>query len=143
MADLAGSRTHANLVQAFTQEARANRLYLYFARLADLEGQHEVAQVFRDAAQGETGHAHGHLDFLREVGEPTTGRPVGDTRQNLETAMLLEESETTQSYPEMAQVARQEGFEEIARWFESLARAEDSHAEEFRSHLGKLGKRRA
>ena len=62
-----GSRTHVNLKTAFAQESQANRRYLYFAAKADVEGQADVAAVFRSTAEGETGHAHGHLEYLEPV----------------------------------------------------------------------------
>jgi len=74
MPELKGSQTHTNLKDAFAGESMANRRYLYFAKQADVEGYPEIAGNFRDTADGETGHAHGHLDYLRKVGEHT-GRP--------------------------------------------------------------------
>ena len=136
--DFKQSQTYKNLMDAFSQESRANRLYLYFSRRAILEGFPEIAETFLEAAQGETGHALGILDYLREYGEPTTGKPIGTTRENLEAAMALEALENDKMYPEMAQKAREEGHEEIADWFESLARAEDTHATQFREALQKI-----
>jgi rubrerythrin len=90
MAKLEGTKTHENLKEAFAGESQANRRYLYFAKVADVEGLPEVAGLFKDTADGETGHAHGHLE-----------------------------------------TARDEGFGEIAEWFETLAKAEKSHAGRF------------
>ncbi len=135
------SKTYQNLMDAFSQESRANRLYLYFSRRAVLEGYPEIAETFLEAAQGETGHALGILDYLREYGEPTTGKPIGTTQENLEAALALEALENDKMYPEMAKQAREEGHEEIAAWFESLARAEDTHANQFREALLKLKQR--
>ena len=75
MADLNGSKTHENLKEAFAGESQANRRYLYFAQKADVEGYPDVAALFRSVAEGETGHAFGHFDFLAEVGDPVTGVP--------------------------------------------------------------------
>ena len=83
MADLKGTKTHDNLKEAFAGESQANRRYLYFAKVADVEGQPDVAGLFRDTAEGETGHAHGHLDYLKQVGDPATGEPIGATDKNL------------------------------------------------------------
>ena len=83
MGDLNGSQTHQNLKDAFAGESQANRRYLYFAKQADIEGYPDVGGLFRDTAEAETGHAHGHLDFLKRVGDPATGLPIGDTDQNL------------------------------------------------------------
>ena len=91
MPSLAGSKTHENLKHAFAGESQANRRYLYFARQADVEGYPDIAGLFRDTAEGETGHAHGHLDFLKEVGDPATGEPVGRHRNPAEAAFEVGE----------------------------------------------------
>ena len=137
---LKGTRTHQNLKDAFAGESQANRRYLYFAKRADVEGQPDIAGLFRDTAEGETGHAHGHLDYLREVGDPATGLPMGDTATNLKASIAGETHEYTDMYPGMARTARDEGFDEIADWFETLARAEKSHAGRFTRGLESLGK---
>ncbi len=135
---LNGSKTFQNLKDAFAGESMANRRYLYFARQADVEGQPDIAGLFRDTAEGETGHAHGHLDYLRKVGDPATGLPIGDSKLNLKAAIHGETHEYTDMYPGMARVAREEGFTEIADWFETLARAEKSHAGRFTKGLNTL-----
>jgi rubrerythrin len=135
MKTLKGSKTHENLKGAFAGESEANRRYMYFAKIADIEGQPEIAGLFRDTAEGETGHAHGHLDYLKDVGDPATGLPIGDTQANLEAAIAGETHEYTDMYPGMAKTAREEGFQEIADWFETLAKAEKSHAGRFTQGL--------
>lgn len=132
---LKGSKTHENLIKAFAGESQANRRYLYFARQADIEGYADIAGLFRDTAEGETGHAHGHLDFLKEIGDPVSGEPLGNTVANLKSAIVSETYEFTEMYPNFARIAREEGFEEIAEWFETLARAERSHAGRFQKGL--------
>jgi rubrerythrin len=131
MAKLEGTKTHQNLKEAFAGESQASRRYLYFAKVADIEGYPEVAGLFKDTADGETGHAHGHLDFLKQVGDPATGLPIGDTLKNLKAAVAGETYEYETMYPGMAKTAREEGFEEVAEWFETLAKAERSHAGRF------------
>jgi len=135
MSSLKGTKTHQNLKDAFAGESQANRRYLYFAKVADVEGYPEVAGNFRDTAEGETGHAHGHLDYLKPVGDPATDLPMGDTVDNLKSAVAGETHEYTDMYPGMAKTARDEGFGEIADWFETLAKAEKSHAGRFQSLL--------
>ena len=76
---LKDSQTEQNLKDAFAGESQANRRYLYFAAKADVEGYNDVAAVFRSTAEGETGHAHGHLEYLEETGDPATGLPIGGT----------------------------------------------------------------
>ena len=135
---LKGSKTEDNLKAAFAGESQANRRYLYFAQKADIEGHNDVAAVFRSTAEGETGHAHGHLDYLAEVGDPATGLPIGSTRANLGASVAGETHEYTDMYPGMAKDARSEGFDEIADWFETLAKAERSHANRFQKALDQL-----
>ena len=138
MAQLKGSKTEKNLKDAFAGESQANRRYLYFAKVADVEGYPEVAMNFRETAEGETGHAHGHLEYLEVVGDPATGLPIGGTSLNLKAAIAGETHEYTDMYPGMAKQARDEGFEEIADWFETLAKAERSHANRFQKALDAL-----
>jgi len=135
---LKGTKTHENLKAAFAGESQANRRYLYFAAKADVEGQNDVAALFRSTAEGETGHAHGHLEYLEQCGDPATGMPFGATRENLTTAVAGETHEYTDMYPGMAKQARTDGFDEIADWFETLAKAERSHANRFQKALDSL-----
>ena len=136
--ELKGSNTEQNLKDAFAGESQANRRYLYFAAKADVEGYNDVATVFRSTAEGETGHAHGHLEYLEAVGDPATGLPIGATDLNLTAAIVGETHEYTDMYPGMAKSAQDEGFEEIADWFQTLAKAERSHANRFQRALDTL-----
>ena len=135
---LKGTKTEENLKAAFAGESQANRRYLYFAQKADVEGFNDVSAVFRSTAEGETGHAHGHLEYLEEVGDPATGEPIGSTENNLKAAIAGETYEYTDMYPGMARTARGEGLDEIADWFETLAKAERSHANRFQKALDNL-----
>lgn len=135
---LKGTKTHDNLKEAFAGESQANRRYLYFARRADIEGYPDIGGLFRDTSEAETGHAFGHLDFLKEVGDPATGEPIGNTDANLKSAVAGETYEFTQMYPGFSKTAREEGFDEIAEWFETLAKAEKSHAGRFSKGLQSL-----
>jgi rubrerythrin len=138
MPTLKGTKTHQHLKDAFAGESQANRRYLYFANKADVEGNPEVASLFRATAEGETGHAHGHLDYLAAAGDPATGLPIGSSENNLKAAVAGETHEYTDMYPGMAKDARSEGFDEIADWFETLAKAERSHANKFQKALDVL-----
>ena len=138
MPDLKGSKTHQNLKDAFAGESQANRRYLYFARQADIEGYPDVGGLFRDTAEAETGHAHGHLDYLKSVGDPATDKPIGSTEENLDAAVAGETYEYTEMYPGMAKTAREENHDDIADWFETLAKAEKSHAGRFQSLLDEV-----
>lgn len=138
MADLAGSSTHQNLKAAFAGESQANRRYLYFAKVAEAEGLGDIAEGFRATADGETGHAHGHLEYLAQVGDPVTDLPIGATADNLRASIAAETHEYTEMYPAFAKTARDEGFDDIADWFEILAKAEKSHAGRFEMMLDSL-----
>ena len=138
MVDLAQSKTIENLRAAFAGESQANRRYTYFSRKADEEGYPEVSALFRAVADGETAHALRHFDFMRKVGDPVTKVAVPDVRGMLESAVKGESYEFTSMYPEFAKTARQEGFEEIAKWFDTLAKAEKAHAGKFKEALDKL-----
>ncbi len=135
--NLKGTKTELNLKEAFAGESQANRRYLYFANMADIEGSPEVAAVFRHTAEGETGHAHGHMEYLLNgaAGDPATGMQVKNVAEALESAIEGETHEYTDMYPGMAKTARDEGFDEIADWFETLAKAERSHAGKFKKTL--------
>jgi rubrerythrin len=135
---LKGTETEQNLKDALAGESLANRRYLYFAQKADVEGFNDVAAVFRSTAEGETAHAYVHLEYLVEVGDPATGKPIGPTGDNLKAAIASETHEYTDMYPGMARAARQEGFDEIADWFETLAKAGKSHAGRFQKALDAL-----
>jgi rubrerythrin len=113
MAALKGSKTEENLKAAFAGESQANRRYLYFANKADVEGQPDVAALFRSTAEGET-------------------------RENLASAVAGETHEYTDMYPGMAKTARDEGHDEVADWFETLAKAERSHANRYAKALAEL-----
>ena len=132
-----GTKTEQSLKEAFAGESQANRRYLYFANQADIAGANDVAAVFRSTAEGETGHAHGHMEYLIEggAGEPGTGMPAKTVAEALQAAIAGETHEYTDMYPCMAKTARDEGFDEIADWFETLAKAERSHANKFTKTL--------
>ena len=138
MAEIKGSKTHQNLKDAFAGESQANRRYVYFARQADIEGYPDVGGLFRDTAEAETGHAHGHLDYLKAAGDPATDKPIGSTDKNLVAAVTGETYEYTEMYPGMAKTARDEGFGDVAEWFETLAKAEKSLAGRFQQALDGL-----
>jgi rubrerythrin len=138
MPSLKGTETEQNLKDAFACESRANHRFLFFAHKAEVEGFDDVAAVFRSTAEGETWYAHGNLEYLEEVGDPATGKPIGSTGDNLKAAIASETHEHTDMYAGMARTARQEGFDEIADWFETLAKAGKSHAGRFQRALDAL-----
>ena len=138
MQSIKGSQTHENLLEAFSRESQANRRYMWFAQKADIEGYPDAAALFRSVAEGETDHAHELLEYIAEVGDPASGEPIGETEANFKASVAGETYEYTQMYPGFAKTAREEGFDEIADWFETLARAEKSHAGRFAEGLAAL-----
>ncbi len=138
MDDFADSRTVENLRAAFAREASALRRYLYFARIADIEGFGEIARLYRELAEALEGHADGHMDFLKIAGDPLTGKPIGETEENLEASLVGERENVEDVYPEMARIAREEGFDQVASWFDTLITAKQAHAARIRRGLATL-----
>ncbi len=134
------SQTINNLKTAFAGESQANRRYLYFAKQAEKENLADVADSFRKIGDGETSHAFGHFDMILKFGggDPVTNLPVGTTKENLASAIAGEEYEFSEMYPGFAKVAREEGYEEIAEWFEVMAKSEKAHANTFKKILERL-----
>ena len=138
--DLKNSKTLENLKAAFAGESQANRRYLYFSKQADVEGRSNVSSSFMRIADGETSHAFGHFDMILKYGgnDPVTDLPVGTTADNLKSAIAGEEYEFSEMYPAFAKIARDEGFDEIAEWFEVMAKSEKAHANTFKKILDRL-----
>jgi acyl-CoA hydrolase len=118
--NLKGSRTEKNLEKAFADESRAQNTYMYYADAARKAGHDPIADVFWEIAQNEGEHARRHFELLDRI---------KDTRKNLEAVVQGEKYEGTVMYPEFAKAAREEGFNEIARCFEGMSRAEAKHEE--------------
>jgi len=139
--DFTNSKTFENLRTAFAGESQANRRYIYFSKRADVEGLADVSASFQRIADGETSHAFGHFDMILKHGggDPVTELPVGTTEQNLKSAIAGEEYEFSEMYPGFAKIAREEGFNEIAEWFEVMAKSEKAHANTFKKILERLG----
>ena len=135
---LHGLPTHEKLKQAFRLEAGTVQRYLYFARIADIEGFPDVAQTFRNLAESGICNAQGNLDFLKRVGDPDTDLPIGETDLNLTAAISATILEQTESYPLMAKVAREEGLLDIANWFETMTRTKKVHEQKLKKALAQL-----
>ena len=135
MPSIVGTKTGKNLKAAFAKSAEAHLRYLYFAQKADIEGYNDVSAVFRSIAKGKTGHAHGHLEYLEGIGDPASATPIGSTTENLRAAIAAEAHESTDVYSGMAKTARDESFDDIADWFETLAKAVRSPYERFKKAL--------
>lgn len=124
-------KTLANLEAAFAGESMAHIKYRYFAKLAREMGDEDTARTFEATADQEVMHAFGHLDLLYPKATMTPAKA-------LQIAIDGETYEYTEMYPGFAKTARDEGFDEIAEWLETLARAEKSHAGRFAQGLDAL-----
>lgn len=126
MAELNGSKTQENLLKAFAGESQARNKYTYFASTARKEGFEQIAAIFQETADQEKQHAKLHLQLLAGI---------GNTLENLKAAAAGENHEWTEMYPAMAKTAKEEGFEEIARLFENLAKIEKEHEARYKALL--------
>jgi len=113
-----GTKTEQNLMAAFAGESQARNKYDYFASVAEKEGYKQLAAIFRETAENEKEHAKVHFKYLEGI---------GDTIANLKAAAAGENYEHTEMYPEFAKTAREEGFEEIAKAMENIAKVEAEH----------------
>ena len=138
MIEFSKSKTFGNLKTAFAAEAQTNRRYLYFAKAADAEGEVEVSRVLRAIAEIETAHAMREFDFMKPISDPVTQVALPDLKGMIESALKGEIYESTTMYPTFAEEARQEGFDELAEWFDAVAEAEKNHVKEFQEILSKL-----
>ena len=140
--ELKGSKTEKNLVASFAGESQARNRYTYFASKAKKEGYEQIAALFLETADQEKEHARKEFKFLEggEV-EITAAFPagiIGDTATNLKEAAGGENYEWTEMYPEFAKVADEEGFNEIAEVFRSIAVAEKQHEKRYLGLLKNL-----
>ena len=132
-AKLEDSRTFENLRTAFFEEASLAFRYRFFAVVAEFEGLDANAQLFKDLAEGGTGNVHGCLDFLRLIRDPSANVPIGSTLKNTQSVVQSETRQYTEIYPEMARVAREEGFTDIASWFDTLEKLKRGHVQKLRT----------
>jgi rubrerythrin len=131
-----GTQTEKNLLAAFAGESQARNRYTFFASAAKKEGYEQISRFFLETADNEKEHAKVFFKHL-EGGEVviTAGYPagvIGDTRANLQAAADGENMEWTTLYMDAAKVAREEGFPEVARSFEQIAKVEKFHEERYR-----------
>lgn len=126
MIELKESKTLQNLMEFFARDAQTLILYHRFASTAKNEGHPAVAELFERLAQQQTVLVEGHLDFLRMAGDPLSGLPLGHTGDNLNAALTGEE-EAGMLYPSAVRMAENEGFADIASWFQTLVVSKKSH----------------
>jgi rubrerythrin len=139
---LQGSRTEQNLLAAFAGESQARNRYTYAADVARREGYEQIANLFMETAENEKEHAKRFFKYLEggmvEITATYPAGIIGTTAQNLKAAAEGEHEETTEIYPEMARVALEEGFDEIAQQFEEIAKVEAWHEKRYRALLANV-----
>ena len=131
MADLKGTKTEKNLMEAFAGESQARNKYTYFASKARKEGYEQIAAIFEETAGNEKEHAKLWFKLL-------CGGDISTTLDNLKAAIAGENEEWTEMYKHFAEVARQEGFDSIAQAFELVGKVEKEHEERYRKLLKNL-----
>ncbi len=150
MKDLKGTKTEKNLLAAFAGESQARNRYTYFASVARKEGYEQIAAIFLETADNEKEHAKRFFKLLKggevEITDSYPAGVIGDTAANLEVAAAGENLEWTKLYQEAEEVARKEGFEEVANQFKEIAEVEEEHEKRYRKLLknvkeGKVFKR--
>jgi len=139
---LKGSKTEKNLLASFAGESQARNRYTYFASAARKEGFEQIANIFLETAENEKEHAKIFFKHL-EGGdvEITAGYPagiIGDTKANLEAAAAGEKMEWTTLYANFAAIAKKEGYPEVARSFEQIAKVEKFHESRYRALIANI-----
>lgn len=137
-ANIKGRKTHANLKTAFARESEMIQQCLYFAKIADIEGYTELAELFREIAEGGMMGAHGNLDYLKQVGDPENDLPFGKSIENLQVALHSEAHAVSDIYLAMADEARDDGLFDITSWFETLSKIKRTHVERFNDMLTQM-----
>ncbi|MBP9009779.1 MAG: rubrerythrin family protein [Syntrophaceae bacterium] len=131
-----GTRTEKNLLAAFAGESQARNRYTFYASVARKEGYEQIAHLFLETAENEKEHAKVFFKYLEggdlEIQASYPAGIIGDTKANLEAAAAGENMEWTVLYAEGAKVAKEEGFPEVARSFEQIAKVEKFHEERYR-----------
>jgi rubrerythrin len=137
-----GTKTEKNLLAAFAGESQARNRYTYFASAARKEGLEQIADIFEETAQNEKEHAKVFFNYLDGGdAEITASYPAGmikDTKANLEAAAAGENLEWTTLYSDFAKIAQEEGFPEIARSFEQIAKVEKFHEARYRKLINNV-----
>ena len=121
------SETFKNLKNSFYEESGLAMRYKFFAIVAEFEGLDRYVDLFKEMAEGADCNVHGALDFLRLVKDPSSDIPIGGTNKNVESILQTEVQQYSEIYPEMAKMARKEGFTDVASWFDTLEKLKRAH----------------
>ena len=142
MSNLKGSKTENNLLTAFAGESQARNRYTYYASKAKKEGFVQISAIFEETANQEKEHAKSLFKFLEggdvEISAAFPAGIIGSTAENLAAAAGGEHHEWESMYPEFAEIARREGFENIAATFEAIAVAEKHHEKRYLGLLSNI-----
>lgn len=142
MAELKGSKTEQNLLKAFAGESQARNRYTFFASVAKKEGLVQMSYIFEETANQEKEHAKRFFKYLQggmvTVTETFPAGVISTTLENLKAAADGEHEEWTHAYPEFARIAREDGFDDIARTFEMVSVAEKQHEKRYRDLYNNL-----
>lgn len=137
MPDLKGTQTEKNLLKAFAGESQARNRYTYAAEVAKKEGYFQIADLFLETAENEKFHAQRFFNFLGggplEITAAYPAGKTGTTLENLEAAAQGEHEEWAELYPQFADIAKQEGFKDVAAAFTMIAKVEKEHEERYRA----------
>ncbi|PRP89531.1 amine oxidase family protein [Planoprotostelium fungivorum] len=130
---LEGSKTFDNLRDALAAKSMSQTRLKYFANKADLQGYSDVGRTLKDLSEGDLSHCNGHMFYLEEVGDPITSLPIGPTPDNIQAVIASKEHEINNIYGEYIQIAKDEGFEDVAEWFNTVQAAERKALEKLKS----------
>lgn len=125
--DFEQSLTYHNLKKAFEDEAKLYFRYKYFLSVSEYEGLEKISKMLRDFSESSIDNVQGNMDFLRNFKDPSSGVPLGNTSQNLASILQTEIEQSSDLYPQMAKIAREEGFSDVASWFDTLEKCKRVH----------------
>ncbi len=130
--DFEQSLTYHNLKKAFEDEAKLYFRYKFFLSVSEYEGLEKISKLLRDFSESSLDNVQGNMDYLRNFKDPSSGVPLGNTSQNLSSLLQTEIEQTSLLYPQMAKVAREEGFTDVASWFDTLEKLKRVHVQKIR-----------
>lgn len=123
------SLTYLNLKKSFEDEAKLYFRYKFFLSVAEYEGLEKISKVLREFSESSLDNVQGSMDFLRSFKDPGSNVPLGSTSQNLKSLLQTEIEQTSSLYPQMAVIAREEGFSDVASWFDTLEKLKRFHVQ--------------
>lgn len=128
------SQTFENLKKSFEDEAKLYFRYKFFLSVSEYEGLEKTSKLLKDFSEGCLDNVNGSLDFLRNFKDPSSLVPIGNTTQNISSILQTEIEQTSEVYPLMARVAREEGFTDVASWFDTLEKLKRHHVSKLKEN---------